>query len=117
MDAGVAAEQTPTAEGSASGNEPPLNTNQSSSQQQSNVSGAQQPQQPNQASPNPPQQVVSALQHNNKPHEKHKHVGNYEIIKSVGEGSFATVKLAVHRITNQKVITSCYFVRPVVILY
>ncbi|KAJ3205324.1 Map microtubule affinity-regulating kinase [Entophlyctis luteolus] len=35
--------------------------------------------------------------------EKHKHIGNYEILKTVGEGSFAKVKVAVHRITKQKV--------------
>ncbi|KAJ3415109.1 Map microtubule affinity-regulating kinase [Chytridiales sp. JEL 0842] len=39
---------------------------------------------------------------NQKLPEKHKYVGNYEIIKSIGEGSFATVKLANHRLTNHK---------------
>ncbi|KAJ3214569.1 hypothetical protein HDU67_001489 [Dinochytrium kinnereticum] len=39
-----------------------------------------------------------------KPQEqKHKFIGNYEILKTVGEGSFARVKLAIHRLTNQKV--------------
>ncbi|KAI8829753.1 kinase-like domain-containing protein [Chytridium lagenaria] len=35
--------------------------------------------------------------------QKHKFMGNYEILKTVGEGSFARVKLAIHRLTNQKV--------------
>ncbi|KAJ3165319.1 MAP microtubule affinity-regulating kinase 1 [Irineochytrium annulatum] len=35
--------------------------------------------------------------------QRHKHIGNYEIIKTVGEGSFARVKLATHRLTNQRV--------------
>ncbi|KAJ3321216.1 MAP microtubule affinity-regulating kinase 1 [Blyttiomyces sp. JEL0837] len=35
--------------------------------------------------------------------EKHKYVGNYEILKTIGEGSFAKVKLAIHRFTNHKV--------------
>ncbi|KAJ3116515.1 MAP microtubule affinity-regulating kinase 1 [Phlyctochytrium bullatum] len=38
-----------------------------------------------------------------KQEQKHKHIGNYEIIKTVGEGSFAKVKLAIHRLTNEKV--------------
>jgi serine/threonine protein kinase len=36
---------------------------------------------------------------------KTKCVGNYEIIKTIGEGAFAKVKLATHRLTNQKVIS------------
>jgi carbon catabolite-derepressing protein kinase len=36
---------------------------------------------------------------------KPKYIGNYEIIKTIGEGSFAKVKLAIHRLTGQKV---CY---------
>ncbi|KAJ3130517.1 Map microtubule affinity-regulating kinase [Nowakowskiella sp. JEL0407] len=34
---------------------------------------------------------------------KHKHLGNYEILKTIGEGSFAKVKLGIHRLTNQQV--------------
>ncbi len=30
-------------------------------------------------------------------------VGNYEILQTIGEGSFAKVKLAKHRLTHQKV--------------
>ena len=30
-------------------------------------------------------------------------IGNYEVSKSLGEGSFAKVKLATHRLTGQKV--------------
>ncbi|KAJ3266869.1 Map microtubule affinity-regulating kinase [Chytriomyces hyalinus] len=44
-----------------------------------------------------------AAGHAEKQEEKHKHVGNYEILKTVGEGSFAKVKLAIHRLTKQKV--------------
>ncbi|KAI8906750.1 kinase-like domain-containing protein [Gorgonomyces haynaldii] len=32
-----------------------------------------------------------------------KFVGNYEILKTIGEGSFAKVKLAIHRLTKAKV--------------
>ncbi|KAI8804419.1 kinase-like domain-containing protein [Cladochytrium replicatum] len=34
---------------------------------------------------------------------KHKHLGNYELLKTIGEGSFARVKLGIHRLTNQQV--------------
>jgi hypothetical protein len=34
---------------------------------------------------------------------KPKYIGNYEIIKTIGEGSFAKVKLGIHRLTGQKV--------------
>ncbi len=34
---------------------------------------------------------------------KSKFVGNYELLKTIGEGSFAKVKLATHRLTNQSV--------------
>lgn len=34
---------------------------------------------------------------------KPKYVGNYELQQTIGEGSFAKVKLAVHRLTQQKV--------------
>jgi hypothetical protein len=30
-------------------------------------------------------------------------VGNYEILQTIGEGSFAKVKLAKHKLTHQKV--------------
>ncbi|KAJ1533643.1 MAP microtubule affinity-regulating kinase 1, partial [Nowakowskiella sp. JEL0078] len=43
----------------------------------------------------------STLANLNQP--KHKHLGNYELLKTIGEGSFAKVKLAIHRLTNQKV--------------
>lgn len=33
-------------------------------------------------------------------------IGNYEVSKSLGEGSFAKVKLATHRLTGQKVNVS-----------
>ena len=36
-------------------------------------------------------------------HQKIKFLGNYEIMKTIGEGSFAKVKLAVHRLTKKKV--------------
>ena len=32
-----------------------------------------------------------------------KYVGTYELIKTIGEGSFATVKIATHRFNGQKV--------------
>ncbi|KAI8607620.1 A kinase Mark2PAR-1 mutant, partial [Chytriomyces sp. MP71] len=41
--------------------------------------------------------------HSEKHEEKHKYIGNYEILKTIGEGSFARVKLAIHRLTKQKV--------------
>ncbi|KAI9203054.1 kinase-like domain-containing protein [Polychytrium aggregatum] len=34
---------------------------------------------------------------------KPRYIGNYNILKTLGEGSFAKVKLAVHRLTNQQV--------------
>ena len=34
---------------------------------------------------------------------KSRHVGNYELMKTIGEGSFATVKIATHRFTGQQV--------------
>ncbi|KAJ3132544.1 MAP/microtubule affinity-regulating kinase 3 [Physocladia obscura] len=41
--------------------------------------------------------------HEKSHEEKHKHIGNYEILKTIGEGSFAKVKLAIHRLTKQRV--------------
>ena len=35
--------------------------------------------------------------------EKRKKVGNYIILKTIGEGSFAKVRLGVHLITDMKV--------------
>ncbi|KAJ3057498.1 MAP microtubule affinity-regulating kinase 1 [Rhizophlyctis rosea] len=35
--------------------------------------------------------------------ERHRYVGNYEILRTIGEGSFAKVKLGVHRLTGEKV--------------
>lgn len=35
-----------------------------------------------------------------------KTIGNYEVVKNIGEGSFAKVRLAVHRLTGQKVSSS-----------
>jgi len=40
------------------------------------------------------------------PDEKRKKVGNYVILKTIGEGSFAKVRLGVHLITEMKVIES-----------
>jgi serine/threonine protein kinase len=37
------------------------------------------------------------------PDEKRKKVGNYIILKTIGEGSFAKVRLGVHLITEMKV--------------
>jgi serine/threonine protein kinase len=37
------------------------------------------------------------------PDEKRKKVGNYVILKTIGEGSFAKVRLGVHLITEMKV--------------
>jgi serine/threonine protein kinase len=39
------------------------------------------------------------------PDEKRKKVGNYVILKTIGEGSFAKVRLGVHVITEMKVST------------
>ncbi|CAF4948055.1 unnamed protein product, partial [Rotaria socialis] len=36
------------------------------------------------------------------PDEKRKKVGNYVILKTIGEGSFAKVRLGVHLITEMK---------------
>ncbi|KAI8590300.1 hypothetical protein BDZ88DRAFT_387748, partial [Geranomyces variabilis] len=30
-------------------------------------------------------------------------IGNYDYVRTIGEGSFAKVKLAVHRLTDEKV--------------
>lgn len=38
-------------------------------------------------------------------------VGNYEILQTIGEGSFAKVKLAKHRITHQKVANRTPFMQ------
>ncbi|CAF4862692.1 unnamed protein product, partial [Rotaria socialis] len=35
--------------------------------------------------------------------EKRKKVGNYVILKTIGEGSFAKVRLGIHLITEMKV--------------
>ncbi len=37
------------------------------------------------------------------PDEKRKKVGNYVILRTIGEGSFAKVRLGVHLITEMKV--------------
>jgi hypothetical protein len=37
------------------------------------------------------------------PDEKRKKVGNYVILKTIGEGSFAKVRLGIHLITEMKV--------------
>ena len=39
------------------------------------------------------------------PDEKRKKVGNYIILKTIGEGSFAKVRLGVHLNTEMKVCT------------
>lgn len=36
-------------------------------------------------------------------HNKPQYVGNYEIIKTIGEGSFAKVKLGKHRLSHLQV--------------
>jgi serine/threonine protein kinase len=36
-------------------------------------------------------------------HKKAKYVGNYELLRTIGEGSFATVKIATHRFNGQQV--------------
>jgi 5'-AMP-activated protein kinase catalytic alpha subunit len=38
-----------------------------------------------------------------KPNNKNNKIGNYEIIKTLGEGTFGKVKLAIHIPTNEKV--------------
>ena len=38
-----------------------------------------------------------------KPKNKNNKIGNYEIIKTLGEGTFGKVKLAIHIPTNEKV--------------
>ena len=40
------------------------------------------------------------------PDEKRKKVGNYVILKTIGEGSFAKVRLGVHLVTEMKVSTN-----------
>lgn len=37
------------------------------------------------------------------PDEKRKKVGNYVILKTIGEGSFAKVRLGIHLVTEMKV--------------
>lgn len=37
------------------------------------------------------------------PDEKRKKVGNYVILRTIGEGSFAKVRLGIHLITEMKV--------------
>jgi serine/threonine protein kinase len=41
--------------------------------------------------------------------EKRKKVGNYVILKTIGEGSFAKVRLGVHLITEMKVSKRTHF--------
>lgn len=43
------------------------------------------------------------LRHSINEAPKHKILGNYALGRTVGEGSFAKVKLATHRLTNQEV--------------
>ncbi|KAJ3039777.1 MAP microtubule affinity-regulating kinase 1 [Rhizophlyctis rosea] len=45
----------------------------------------------------------AAAPNNTEKEERHRYVGNYEILKTIGEGSFAKVKLGVHRLTGEKV--------------
>ncbi|KAI8927498.1 hypothetical protein BC831DRAFT_452162 [Entophlyctis helioformis] len=46
--------------------------------------------------------IPSALS-SGTPASKAKYVGNYELQQTIGEGSFAKVKIAIHRLTRQKV--------------
>ena len=38
-----------------------------------------------------------------KPNNKNNKIGNYQIIKTMGEGTFGKVKLGIHIPTNEKV--------------
>lgn len=58
--------------------------------------------------------------HHQRQHQ-HSHqtrIGNYDFVRTIGEGSFAKVKLGVHRLTGEKVSnqeplkTVLYFQRP-----
>lgn len=46
---------------------------------------------------------LSEKRHPDNGHHKHKVLGNYVLGRTIGEGSFAKVKLAYHRLTNQQV--------------
>ena len=58
-----------------------------------------------------PEQHNGSHSHHGRGHEQQQQpqkkaeqrVGAYQIIKTLGEGSFGKVKLAVHRVTNQQV--------------
>ena len=50
-----------------------------------------------------PDRVLTVGTHNALPNEKRKKVGNYVILKTIGEGSFAKVRLGVHLLTEMKV--------------
>ncbi|KAI8922335.1 kinase-like domain-containing protein [Powellomyces hirtus] len=38
-----------------------------------------------------------------QPHSYQNQIGNYDYVRTIGEGSFAKVKLAIHRLTDEKV--------------
>jgi hypothetical protein len=46
---------------------------------------------------------LAEKRHPDNSHNKHKVLGNYVLARTIGEGSFAKVKLAYHRLTNQQV--------------
>lgn len=49
------------------------------------------------------EKTASAGQDDPSNDEKRKKVGNYIILKTIGEGSFAKVRLGIHLITEMKV--------------
>lgn len=60
----------------------------------------------------PPDASSNRRSHNGQPHQSsqpapqkktEQRIGAYQIIRTLGEGSFGKVKLAVHRVTNQQV--------------
>lgn len=66
----------------------------------------------NRRAQNKPPDASSRREHNGNKHrsvepapqkKSEQRIGAYQIIKTLGEGSFGKVKLAVHRVTNQQV--------------
>jgi carbon catabolite-derepressing protein kinase len=57
---------------------------------------------PPDASSRPPRQAQQQP-HRIKAHKPEQRIGAYDIKKTLGEGSFGKVKLAVHRVTGQQV--------------
>jgi hypothetical protein len=80
-------------------------------QQQQNLNGRIYENMPHSSVSNQPANIMSSAnaQNGGDPSEKKKKVGNYIISKTIGEGSFAKVRLGYHLITQHMVISIGHF--------